>query len=253
MPEGDLPLAPTLQPLGDDPRAGLRAVAEGGFRFVQLSATQRGLRPADLDRTGRRDLNAALRRMELICSGLDSFIPTEHFLRADTVDRAVAAVTSAIELAEDLGRVAVSINLPTDTQLKEADDSLIIDAIAAAADRCGVSLADHALPIANRDGIGVGVDPAAYLGANEKPDEAVMAHAGKLISCRLGDLLTTGMRGPLGLRTEGRLDVMRYKIALSVAGYQKPVVIDARQWLKPWEGVERTKQVWDRTAALPFG
>lgn len=253
MPEGDLPLAPTLQPLGDDPRAGLRAIAEGGFRFVQLSAMQRGLRPGELDRTARRDLNAALRRAELVCSGLDCFIPTEHFLRAETVNRAVSAVTSAIQLAEDLGRVAVSVNLPTDAQLQESDASLVIEAIAAAADRCGVSIADHALPIAMREGIGVGIDPAAFLSANEKPDEAVMANGASLVSCRLTDLLTTGLRGPIGLRTEGRLDVMRYKIALSVAGYQKPVVIDARQWLKPWEGIERTKQAWERTAALPFG
>ncbi len=244
-------LAPTLQPLGNDPREGLQRIAKAGFRCVQLSATQRGLRPGDLDRTARRDLNAALRRAELLCSGLDCFIPTEHFLASETVDRAVHAVVSAIALAEDLGRIPVCMNLPTEEDLKRAAGHVVVEAIAAAGDRCGIQVADHTIPVSIRDGIGIGIDPAAYIAVGEAPDEAIMKHANSVVSCRLNDLLTTGLRGPIGLRAEGRLDVLRYKIALSVAGYQRPIVIDARQWLNPWEGVERTKSMWERTLNLP--
>jgi len=216
-----------------------------------MTATQVYQRPGVLVRTARRDLKAALRRADLLCSGLDCFIPTEHFLASETADRAVHAVVSAIGLAEDLGRIPVCLNLPTEEDLKKAAGHVVGEAIAAAADRCGIEVADHTIPVATREGIGVGIDPAAYIAVGEAPDEAIMKHAGSIVSCRLSDLLTTGMRGPIGLRTEGRLDVLRYKVALSVAGYQRPIVIDARQWLKPWDGVEHTKSWWERTLTLP--
>ena len=48
-------LAPTLAALGDRPRTAIDRLAGLGFRAVQLSASQPGLRPRELDRSGRRD------------------------------------------------------------------------------------------------------------------------------------------------------------------------------------------------------
>ena len=101
---GDLPLAPTLAPLGDRPRVALDRFAAMGFRHVQLSAMQPGLRPRDLDRSGRRDLGVRLGRLGMTAAGVDLWIPQTHFVDPYQVDRAVAAVLGAIELAGALDR-----------------------------------------------------------------------------------------------------------------------------------------------------
>jgi hypothetical protein len=46
-----------------------------GFRSVQLSAAQPGLRPRELDRSGRRDLLARLSRLQMPAAGLESGWP----------------------------------------------------------------------------------------------------------------------------------------------------------------------------------
>jgi hypothetical protein len=42
-------------------------------------------------------------------------------------------------------------------------------------------------------------------------------------------LLRSGMRGPVGDQQEGRLDVMAYRVAVSLYGGGRPVIVDARQ------------------------
>lgn len=220
---------------------------------------QPGLRPRELDRSARRDLNAMLRRVELVCAGVDCFIPAEHFTRNEMVDRALAAVEGAIELAADLGRAPVALSLPrratdssesTDDSSKVQSDGFVMQSIAAMADRFGVEVADHTVPLLlpPPEGIGVGVDPAAWLARNENPADVVTRSGASVVSARLVDLLTTGLRGPIGDRQEGRLDATGYRVALSVVGYARPVVVDARQWLHPWEGLERTRLRWERDA-----
>ncbi len=150
-----LPLAPTLGPLGDQPRAALDRLAAMGFRYVQLSATQSGLRPRDLDRSARRDLLVRLRRLEMQVSGLDLWIPPAHFLDPALVDRAVDAVRAALELAGDLQRCPISLELPRPLD----DESLgpVIETIAELALRVGVELADHAAPDATADQLAGGL------------------------------------------------------------------------------------------------
>ncbi|MEE8154531.1 MAG: hypothetical protein V3T53_06170 [Phycisphaerales bacterium] len=237
-----LPLAPTLGPLGDQPRAALDRLAAMGFRYVQLCATQRGLRPRDLDRSARRDLLVRLRRLEMQVSGLDLWIPPSHFLDPALVDRAVDAVRAALELAGDLQRCPISLELPRPT----GDDSLgpVIETIAEQALRVGVELADHAFPDVTADRLGIGIDPAAQLSCNEDPAAVVTKHADRLVSARLCDLLASGMRGPIGEAQAGRLDVLSYRVALSVGGYDRPVVVDARQWSDPWPGLTQTARTW---------
>ena len=237
-----LPLAPTLGPLGDQPRAALDRLAAMGFRYVQLCATQPGLRPRDLDRSARRDLLVRLRRLELQISGLDLWIPPAHFLDPAHVDRAVEAVRAAVELAGDLQRCPISLELPRPLD----DESLgpVIETIAEQALRAGVELADHAVADAPADHLGIGIDPAAQLSCNEDPAAAVTKHADRLVSARLCDLLASGMRGPIGEAQGARLDVLRYRVALSVGGYDRPVVVDARQWSDPWSGLTQTARTW---------
>ena len=237
-----LPLAPTLGPLNEEPRAALARLADMGFRYVQLSATQSGLRPRELGRSARRDLLVRMRRLQLQISGLDLWIPPDHFLDPAHVDRAVDAVEATLQLAGDLGRCPVSLELPQ--PVDDATLESVIQSIGEQALRVGVQLADHAAPNAASDHLGIGIDPVALLSRNEDPALAVTSSADRLVSARLCDLLTSGMRGPIGDPQGARLDVLSYRVALSVCGYDRPVVVDARQWSQPWPGLAQTAQTW---------
>lgn len=247
-------LAPTLEPLAaasdsHDVRSTMDRLAAAGFRFVQLSATQPGLRPRELDKSARRDLIATFRRREVSIAGVDAWIPPQHFLDPVHADRAVSAIKQAIEYASDLGRVPVSISLPTAKDANGGDaTAAIVEALGTHADRFGTALADHAIPFVARSGtpIGLGIDPAAWLAHGDDPAAAVSR--GSLHAARLCDLLTSGLRGPIGDRQQGRLDVLAYKVALSINGFAGPVVLDARQWHDPWAGLRQSKSVWENVA-----
>lgn len=264
-PAGDLDtqlaLAPTLAALPGEPRRLFDRLVALGFRHVQLSATQPGLRPRELDGSARRDLIANLRRRELAVSGIDLWIPPSHFSNPAHVDRAVSAAVAGIKLAGDLGRCPVSVTLPAlnvggDDEVNGGESDTVItaeavQAVVDAAHHAGVPLADHQVPVADRardELIGIGVDPAAWLAAGDDPAQAVHHHSDHLIAARLSDLLTTGLRGPIGTR-DGRLDVTSYHVALTIARYARPVILDARQWPDPWTGVETAVTYWRRATA----
>lgn len=237
-------LAPTLGPLltaGAAARDLFARLSGMRFRFVQLSATHPGLRPRDLDQSARRDLLATLRRNELAAAGLDAWIPQSHFDESTKVDRAVSALIETIDLAADLGRVPVSVMMPNEPSGIE----MIINRAA----HRGVELADHRIPVAAApQEVGVGIDPAAWLSQGHDPAAAVTANATRLVAARLSDLLSSGMRGPIGDRREGRLNILAYQVALSVSGYRRPVVVDARQWIDPWGGLAQSAQAWGAVA-----
>lgn len=237
-------LAPTLESLGDDPRVSLERLASLGFRFVQLSATQAGLRPRDLDNSARRDLAVKLRRWEIAPSGIDLWIPPAHFVETSNVDRAVDATKAAIELASDLDRCPVSMEFPSASDDDEVELQAVIAAIAEHAARFGIQLADHAVPVSNWQYIGIGIDPAAWLSNNSDPAKAIHKNAQQIVSIRLCDLLTSGMRAPICQSQGAQLDIVQYQVAISVNGYLKPMVIDARQWQDPWTGIAQTANSW---------
>lgn len=239
------PLAPTLSALGDDPRAALERLPAAGFRFVQLSATQPGLKPRELDRSARRGLMTMLRRLELEPAGIDLWIPPAHFLAAAQIDRAVDAVLAAIELAADFGRCPLSLTLPASNGKDDAEPlKSAIEAIIAKADRAGVRLADHAVPMPSRPLIGIGVDSAAWLGASADPADIATQAGDRLVSARLCDVSASGMRQPVSADRDGRLNVLTYRAALSVIGFKRPTVVDARNWSDPWTGLAQSATAW---------
>lgn len=229
-----------------------------GFTGVQLDITFPGIRPRDLDRSARRDLASLLRRHELACSGLDLFIPPEHFTSPALADRAVSSVLSALELAGELaalsrGAVAsrssvsagarflsamnVSLTLPATI----ASDVWMI--LAARAESCGVRLADHQWPVpahlSPNDWIGVGLDPASVLQAGgaglttasgDEPGRIVSVLGQRLACARLSDVsrVHTSVRCAPGASAGGRLDLLSYSIALTTAGYAGRCVLDLR-------------------------
>ncbi|MCA9295082.1 MAG: hypothetical protein KC983_01170, partial [Phycisphaerales bacterium] len=55
---------------------------------------------------------------------------------------------------------------------------------------------------------------------------------------RLSDLTASGMRGPIG--RGGRLDIVAVMASMSVLTPTPGLVIDCRQWIDPWAGLERS-------------
>lgn len=241
--DAPVPLAPTLAALPEAPRVLFDRLREGGFAAVQLSSARPGLRPRDLDGSARRDLRATLARREMRIAGIDAWVPPAHLADAATAERAVDALIGAIGLAADLGRVPVSTRLPP-----PGVADLEVAAILADALRRGVGIADHARPPVARPGAGPGIDPAACLAEDEAPEQAVAAAGEALLAARLVDLSSAGMRIAVGDPSEGRLDLVAYRVALHVVGFAAPLVVDARQWADPWEGLRRSREAWLETA-----
>ncbi len=244
----DATLAPTLVGLGPRPRVALDRLAVEGFRGVQLSASQPGLRPRELDRSGRRDLAGCLRRLELSPAGLDLWIPRASLFDPARVDRAVADLLDAVGLAGDLGRCPLSVVLPEST-----DDPTVAAVVQALIDRAlrhGVTLADHAVPPTMRDDIGVGVDPATWLSHDRDPAVGVAEHARRLVVVRWCDLTADGQRAAPAGDHDGRLDRPGYRMAIAACGYRRHVVIDTRGWPDPWAGLHVARQSWAAAGAV---
>jgi sugar phosphate isomerase/epimerase len=215
-----------------------------GLRAVQINAATPGVRPRDLDRSARRDLAATLRRHDLECSGLDLWIPPEHFVEPAQIDRAVASVLSAIDLAHDLATLATG-SVVTSRPSRAGVVSVLLpaqpapDALAAIAERAlsrGVRLADHAWPPREptpaTDSVAVGLDPAVLLARNEDPCAAASRLGSRIASARLSDVAkggggVVGARTPIGARGGG-LDPLLYFVSLATAGYPGHAVLDVR-------------------------
>ncbi|MEE2907143.1 MAG: hypothetical protein VX527_04840 [Planctomycetota bacterium] len=237
-------LAPTVASLGTDLRASCDRLHREGWQAVQLSAAMVGTRPRDLGSSARRDLLATLRRVELVAAGIDLWIPREHYLDAATVDRVVSAIDAACSLAADLGIATLSVQLPE----PDAMEPEAREAIHTSAAHRGVILADHRLQVGVAESNGAGLDPAACFAMEQDPVEVAIELGTRLVAPRLSDLLSTGLRGPVG-SAGGRLNVTAYRAAVVTVAPQRPVVLDLRQLPSPWDALEVGRQAW-RAAGL---
>ena len=232
-------LAPTVASLGQDFRQICQRLHDDGWRAVQLSAAMPGVRPQDLGESARRDVAATLRRLELIPTGLDLWIPREHYLQSETIDRVIGAITAACGLARDLGIGTLSLQLPEEASLETS----VMETILSASSSAGVVLANHQLDRIPPEVTAAGLDPAACLAVNEDPVEVAIRLGASLVAPRLSDLLATGMRGPIGL-AGGRLDVAAYRAAVATVAASRPVVLDVRQLESPWEAIRQGRAAW---------
>ncbi|MEO1585060.1 MAG: hypothetical protein AAFR96_10895 [Planctomycetota bacterium] len=123
-------------------RAALAWLAERERGEVVVDVTAADVRPRLLDRGGRRELSAAVKRQGQRVVGLDLLIPAEHFESTATADRAVGAVADAIALAADVRGLGAAHDEPIVcvTMGSEPIDGAIA-AIGAAAERDGVRAA----------------------------------------------------------------------------------------------------------------
>ena len=259
----DLTLAPAVRPLvkasGKPLAAAVADIAAAGFTAVQLDAALPGLRPRDLDQRARKDLLALLTRRSLRLAGLDLFIPRAHFLDPKHLDRATSAVTAAIGLAADLGRVPLSVPLPIE-DLDEAAASAIIEA----ADGHAVPLAVHAedrvrklidwLDATDLPTAGAAIDPAALFAHGVDPVTLAHRIGKRLTVARLSDARQAHQdtpdhgitRCPVG---RGDLDVAAYRVALDlITSRPGPVVLDLAGLTAPAEAAAQAAACWDQSA-----
>lgn len=244
-------VAVTLAPLGGAVES-LAWISSIGARGVQLSAAQPGLRPRELDAGARRDLRATLRRLELVCSGIDAWIPVERWLDGSTVEHTLDVVRQCCSLAAELGHVPVCLTLPgpcQDPPREERRAEAVAEAIRAAQTH-DVCLADLTWstrqPRAELPHPPVGgcIDPAVLLANACRPVPVITAAAGRVVAARVVDLLRNGARGPIGT-LDGQLDPVEYRVALESCRFSGLPVIDARQWADPRAGVLHTMNVWN--------
>jgi sugar phosphate isomerase/epimerase len=222
-----------------DARAAIEWVASLGYRAIQLDATMPGLRPRELDRSARRGVASTMRRLGLVFSGLDLWIPPEHFADPARQERAVDAVTAAIQFAADLrdGPLApVSVAFPP----QGADAG--INHVRSTAARIGVPIAAFGEIVhQDEDPIGAGIDPAAILAAGGSVTAEVSNAARVLASARLSDWKGSRRIVP----GSGTLDVGAYRVALSIAGRPRHIVVDLRDLDDLESAARRARQAWD--------
>lgn len=224
-----------------------------GYRAVQLDATAAELRPRTLDRSARRDLASLLRRLELHFTGLDLFIPPEHFTDPARSDRALAAAHDALEFAAELpglcgppplglppGRT-VSLALPRDLPPE------LVTHLTQSAARLGSTLADFSYPSAPaRPGTPLtqGLDPAAILLAGQDPVAVLAALPVPPLAVRLSDLAPQGRVVPGS--PNSRLDLRAFAAALTMRNPPVAPVFDPKNLPKPPDQAARIAlELWN--------
>jgi sugar phosphate isomerase/epimerase len=250
-PQLSVTLTPLIPKLGGTIHAAVQKIAPLGFRSVQLSAAQKGIRARELDKRARRDVLALLSRQGLMLSGLDLMIRHGDFLDPATQDRAVTAVIEAMELAHDFGSVPLSITLPVE---KLGDD--VKKALVAAADGRGVTLAVHGehdiaalkqwTEAVDQPALGAAMDPAAVLAEGRDVPDTAVELARTLRVARLDDYATTSMASAGGRCAVGRgeLDVLGYRAALSTATKLRAIVVELRDLADPVSAAKAALSKW---------
>jgi sugar phosphate isomerase/epimerase len=231
-------------PWGEGARSEIAWASSAGFRAIQLDATMPGIRPRELDRSARRDLAAILRRSELTLSGLDLWIPPEHFLSSSLVARAVEAAIQAIGLAAELSTLAGGSSTPVVSVLLPGElPADVLQSLADAALRASAEIADHAAePRHGPLPLRIGIDPAALLLAGVDVISTTSKAGSNLASARLSDASLAGRTAPLS--PAGRLDAPAYAAALSVVAYSRPVVLDLRGVAEQPAAAARALERW---------
>jgi hypothetical protein len=198
------------------------------------------MRARELDRSARRDLSALVRRLGLLLGGIDLWIPPRHFAEGAFVDRAVAAVLGAADLAGELsdllgqprGSTTVAIELPAELHA-DAGRMLTAD--------LPVRVMDHRVGAEPGARTGVGIDPAAVLMAGGDPSGVLLKLAGRGAGARLSDAGSVG-RCLVG---SGRLDVRGYAMAAAAAG-AGAVTLDLRGLDDAEAARDAALRAWER-------
>ena len=213
-----------------------------GAPLLHLDAMLPGLRPRELDRSARRDLASMLKRNGVGATGIDLFLPPQHLADTSHVDRAVGAITSAIDLLSDLASLGALESKVLCLVLPQKPLANALAAIGSAAQERAVTITDFSLPAASDipASIARGVDCAQAIAAGQDPASLIASSAPGAI--RLSDWDGT-RRVSVG---KGRLDTRLVVASASIASPNVPVVID----LRGIDGLASNPKAWESPATV---
>ncbi|MBL8886704.1 MAG: hypothetical protein JNK16_08585 [Phycisphaerales bacterium] len=236
-----MPLSLSISNISPAPRESISLAAalmsSLGEPRLHLDAMLAGLRPRELDRSARRDLASMLKRNGVGATGIDLFLPPQHLAETAHVDRAVGAITSAIELLAELASLGALESKVLCLSLPQKPLANALAAIGSAAQERGVTVTDFSLPAASEvpASIARGVDCAQAIAAGQDPASLIASSAPGAI--RLCDWDGT-RRVPVGT---GRLEPRLLVASASIAAPSVPVVID----LRGIDGLGSNAQAWE--------
>ena len=243
----DLALSTLGVSAGLPPRRVIEWASGAGFRSVVLDAARPGVRPRDLDRSARRGLASALRRLELRLAGLELWIPAAHYASPASSDRAVSATLSAIDLLAELAALMETDRTLTITLPAEGAEEAI-DTVAQAAHRAEVRLASATWPrrpveeAGNAAPVGLCLDPRAIIRDRGDPVALVTAWPGAPEAARWA--FTSGRPGEV-------IDPVAYASALSVVGFAGAVALDLRDSADPESDATPALARWRQADPFP--
>jgi sugar phosphate isomerase/epimerase len=257
-----------------------------GIRAITLDGTAQGMRARQLDGSARRDIAAHIRRHAMNFTGIDMWIPPEHFISPALQQRAMDAINDAADLAENLAKLThpstsarstyapplINLVLPTvasasisKAELSEASTDDLYHAMVMGlkeiSNRRRVVFADHsALAMVNTQirsdtqsressDIKFGIDPAAMMLAGGDVTQALSANGHAIVAARLSDATTASriLPGDPG----SRLDVATFKALLAAVTDTRAVTIDLRglaiSSTRQAELVTRVAERWHKT------
>ncbi len=252
-------------------RGAIAWAAALGYRRIHLDAAAPQIRPRSLDRSGRRDLAATIRRESLGFTGLDLWIPAEHFGAGEHADRAHAALLGAVELAADLASLAgigggppvVSVTLP-DAYAGRPEVLALCDGLgvlvedfgaAARAERApddggdaGAANASHASSLAAAgDSVRPGIDTGRLILHDRPPGKTFAKFSKRAATLRLNDADDTGRR-PMG---GGTLDLGTIMALHATLTPSLPIVTDLRGLDDPDRGAHAALDRIGEAGTLP--
>lgn len=220
--------------LGVAPKQALRDAARLGFVAAQIGATSGDLAPANLSRTGRREVMRYVSDLGLRLAALGGSFERGDLIDPAGLDERVAGLARIMELAREIGAPAVTARLGriSDARGREHDVALdVLRHLAERADTIGVTLAVETAGVAPATLSGlvqavgcplvrVCYDPAevtlegadAMAGVQALGGQIAVAHVRDAIAGRPG---RPGAEVPLG---QGDVDVREYLAMLDQAG-----------------------------------
>ncbi|MBS0188288.1 MAG: hypothetical protein JSS51_09475 [Planctomycetes bacterium] len=240
-----MPLSLSISGITANPREAISLAAGWmtavGQPRIQLDAAMAGIRPRELERSARRDLASLLKRSAVAATGLDLFLPPQHLAESAHVDRAVSAITGAIELLSELASLGALETRVLCLSLPPKPLASALAAISSVAQEHGVAIADFSFPPASDlpASISRGIDCALAIAASQ--DVAALVASSAPGAIRLSDWDGT-RRVPVG---KGRLETRSLVAAASVSAPNVPVVID----LRGIDGLASNPQAWQSAAS----
>lgn len=234
-----IPAALALDGLPGDARAAFDLAAAAGYNAVAVPTNHPELAPDILGPSARRHLKQTLAARQLHVAALRVAAPRAGLTDPATIDRTVANVRKALELAPTLGvnTVALAAGPLADAKLPESTIVTALRELAEQADRHGVMLALTADIPAKLRGLldQVGFDqarinyaPAQVIAAGADPLQTLETLAGRIAQLTAADAIKAGRQLRAAELGAGQVPWRELFELLRAQDFRGPTVVDVR-------------------------